>query len=511
MLYDVSSARMLIGLVLNNPTILYNGRYKLNRSDFSPNLFHKTLFAIIERLAETGMEQIDEKAVCTFIESTEDYAVQREVLEDNEYLGFIKSIKEVVKTSDETIDYYYNNVRKFSLLRDYKNNGIDITSVYDELGDEDEQRRKLNDLTIGEIIDTFDNMLGKIRKEYSVNSSVEEVKAGDGFDAVKEQFKETPFYGMSYQSEYLNAITRGQIKGQISCFTSGSAVGKTTIGIGDVCKVASKQLYDSTKHCYIDNPCCVSTGALIIQFELDVQFEVMPKIVSYISDVPSPKILDGKYTNDEEQRVDKAIEILKKSNIYVVYMPDFTTKSIADCVKEYKVQHNIDYVFFDYIADNSAVNNELQSNSKVKIRTDQVLESLTDALKNIARENDIHIRTATQANVKLKENEILDESVIAGSRAVTNKLDIGGVLAFPRKKELEEVEPLLPDNMPCTHCLHLYKVRFGRYQKNVKVWLNVDLGTGRVTDLLTTAWDNTLLEGDDKVPKMKLEKINEKI
>jgi hypothetical protein len=76
------------------------------------------------------MEQIDEKAVCTFIESTEDYAVQREVLEDNEYLGFIKSIKEVVKTSDETIDYYYNNVRKFSLLRDYKNNGIDITSVY---------------------------------------------------------------------------------------------------------------------------------------------------------------------------------------------------------------------------------------------------------------------------------------------------------------------------------------------------------------------------------------------
>jgi replicative DNA helicase len=366
-------------------------------------------------------------------------------------------------------------------------------------------------LTIGEIIDTFDNMLGKIRKEYSVNSSVEEVKAGDGFDAVKEQFKETPFYGMSYQSEYLNAITRGQIKGQISCFTSGSAVGKTTIGIGDVCKVASKQLYDSTKHCYIDNPCCVSTGALIIQFELDVQFEVMPKIVSYISDVPSPKILDGKYTNDEEQRVDKAIEILKKSNIYVVYMPDFTTKSIADCVKEYKVQHNIDYVFFDYIADNSAVNNELQSNSKVKIRTDQVLESLTDALKNIARENDIHIRTATQANVKLKENEILDESVIAGSRAVTNKLDIGGVLAFPRKKELEEVEPLLPDNMPCTHCLHLYKVRFGRYQKNVKVWLNVDLGTGRVTDLLTTAWDNTLLEGDDKVPKMKLEKINEKI
>jgi replicative DNA helicase len=508
MLYDVSSARMLIGLVLNNPTILYNGRYKLNRSDFSPNLFHKTLFAIIERLAETGMEQIDEKAVCTFIESTEDYAVQREVLEDNEYLGFIKSIKEVVKTSDETIDYYYNNVRKFSLLRDYKNNGIDITSVYDELGDEDEQRRKLNDLTIGEIIDTFDNMLGKIRKEYSVNSSVEEVKAGDGFDAVKEQFKETPFYGMSYQSEYLNAITRGQIKGQLACFTSPSATGKTTIGIGDVCNVAVKRYYDEKTHQYINNPRCVSKGALIIQFELDNLSEITPKLVSWISGVASPKILDGRYINDEEARVDEAIKILKESNIYISYMPNFTTKSIADCVKRYKVQYNIDYVFFDYIADNSAVNNELQSMSKVKIRTDQVLEALTDTLKNIARENDVFVRTCTQSNFKVKETEILDESVIAGSRAVTNKLDIGAVITFPRKKEIEEVAPLLPDNLPVTHVCSIYKCRFGRYARNLKVWLNIDLGTGRVTDLLVTAWDNTLLEGDDKVPKMKLEKEN---
>ena len=369
--------------------------------------------------------------------------------------------------------------------------------------------KKLNDLTIGQIIDFFDMRISKIRKEYSENSSVEEIKVGDNFMEIKEMLKQTPLYGYSFQSEYLNAVARGAIKGQISCFTSPSSVGKTTVGVGDMCKIAAKEYYNETLKKFILNPSCVSNGALMIEFEMDIQTELTPKFVSWISNVPCYKILDGSYTAEEEQRIDYAISVLERSNMYMVYMPDFTTKSVADCVKEYKVQHNIDYVFFDYIQEGNAVNNELQSATKVKIRTDQVLVAITDALKSIARENDVHVRTATQANVKIKESEILDEGVIAGSRAVTNKLDIGGVLTFPRKKELEEVEPLLPDNLPCTHILHLYKIRFGRFQKNLKVWLNINLSTGRVVDLLVTSWNNEILEGEDKVVPVKLEKQTE--
>ena len=146
MLYDIASSRMLLGIILNNCTLLYNGRYKLSREDFSPNLFHKTLFAIAERLAESGIDEIDEKAVCTFIESTELYAPQKEILEDNDYIEFIPTIKQVVKTSAETIDYYYDNVRKWSLLRDYQNQGFDITEIYDESKNEDEQRQKIERL-----------------------------------------------------------------------------------------------------------------------------------------------------------------------------------------------------------------------------------------------------------------------------------------------------------------------------------------------------------------------------
>ena len=46
------------------------------------------------------------------------------------------------------------------------------------------------------------------------------------------------------------------------------------------------------------------------------------------------------------------------------------------------------------------------------------------------------------------------------------------------------------------------KVRFGSYPQNIKVWVNVDLGTGRLIDCFCTTWDNQII----KVPKTKLEK-----
>lgn len=44
-----------------------------------------------------------------------------------------------------------------------------------------------------------------------------------------------------------------------------------------------------------------------------------------------------------------------------------------------------------------------------------------------------------------------------------------------------------------THILDIYKMRQGRY-KNVRIWINLDLGTGRRKDLFITSADNQPLE-----------------
>ena len=53
-----------------------------------------------------------------------------------------------------------------------------------------------------------------------------------------------------------------------------------------------------------------------------------------------------------------------------------------------------------------------------------------------------------------------------------------------------------------THIYHMYKVRFGSYPQNIKIWVNVDLGTGRMTDCFASDWQNKVI----KVPKTELRK-----
>ena len=48
----------------------------------------------------------------------------------------------------------------------------------------------------------------------------------------------------------------------------------------------------------------------------------------------------------------------------------------------------------------------------------------------------------------------------------------------------------------------MYKVRFGSYPQNIKIWVNVDLGTGRMIDCFATDWQNKVI----KVPKTELRK-----
>ena len=53
-------------------------------------------------------------------------------------------------------------------------------------------------------------------------------------------------------------------------------------------------------------------------------------------------------------------------------------------------------------------------------------------------------------------------------------------------------------NYKPTHILDIYKMRRGRY-KNVRIWINLHLGTGRRVDLFMTTADNKPI---DKIPDL---------
>ena len=504
--YSNSTTDRLLGCLIQAPTLCLEDKYKLDKSEFKINKFHQILFISIYNLAINGYKSI---SIFDLNEFLKPYTAQYNVYLDNNGDSYIETIVEL--TDMENFEGYYKDFKKLSCLRSYKENGFDITNFWDEEKTDETNLENVNKYEVEDILNYYDNIKIKIDKLYLQRErDIEENQAGEGLEEFKEKLQEEPLYGHSFLSEILNTVTRGLMDGQLSCFSSASGVGKSCISVATMSKLCARQIWDDDTKQFIDNPCQTRNGGLYIQFELDNVSELSVKFISYISGIGVSKILDGKYTDEENYRIDKAIQILKDSNIHLSYMPNFTKKSIEQTLKEHILDYGIDFLVYDYVSDNGSINAEMvKENGGVGLRTDQVLANLSDFLKLMARTYNIPVYTSTQTNAQLGSVEAIGVESIAGSRAVANKLDIGGVFMPLRPKELKAREILEQEigyrgfGLPhATHIYHMYKVRFGRYPQNIKIWVNVDLGTGRMIDCFATDWQNQII----KVPRTKLEK-----
>ena len=503
MIYDRVSAQFVLGFLLNNPTILYNIRYKLNRNDFKPVLFHYYLFACIENIAESGVQEIDRDVITAFLNSTDKYKTQKEVLEDNDYAEFIDTFKDLVKDSDNSFDYYYTSMRKYSLVREYQNKGFDITDIYDESKDEESQREHLNNLSIDEILAHFEKIQKDLESEYSKEAPIEESWAGKNVNEMLEMFEETPSFGASFNSPYLTTVGGGWNRGHLIMRSAPSGGNKTTQAIADLCLMGTKELYDPQEHKFMPNPNyqgkCFYIHTEQKQFE-----EIQPRFLSYVANVECYRIMTNDINDKEKERVRKAGEILQDSGMRLINLPKFTMQSIREIIKSMVLQYGCTYGVFDYIFDNTYCMAEYRTKVGNSARQDMMFLAVATELKDIAEEFDVGLMTMTQLNGKEKTLDVIDESCIFGSTQMKNKLDIGMITMIPKKKELELLAPLYEDNkfgkkIDINMVTNVYKARYNRYGKALRIWQHLNRSTGRVEDYFCTDVDNEPVQIDRTV------------
>ena len=491
-LYSINDAQNVLGCLLNNPLLCLDDKYKLDKYDFQPNMLHYIIFISISNLVSQGAKEVSGFEIGQYLSC---FNAQSEIFNDNNGLEFCKVITEL--NSSENIDVYYNNVKKFSVLRRYKENGFDISKWYDETKSESGELEKLASVSVEDILGYYDGLQCEIRKSFYTRTDIEEIKVGDGLYEMKEEFKREPMFGATTFSKKLNTITRGWIQGQLTIYSMPSGTGKSTLGIENCVLVSAKEIWDYNQRKFIPNPNYTNSGSLYLEYEMG-DYEVQPKFLSSISGVPTNHILNGTYDSDEEERVDYAIKVLEDSEIYIVIMPSFTTDLIDTYCREYATTKNCSYVVFDYISEQASVNSEIARKNGVTTRSDMVLSTLASKLKDIAMSYNVAVMTFTQCNANIGVQDILDAGCIAGSRAVQNKADIAGIMMPLRPKEEKILDKLMEkkgfNHIKPNRIIHLYKVRFSSFEQGIKLWEYVDLGTGRVIDCFTTTKENLPIE-----------------
>lgn len=831
-LYSIDDAMMLLGCFANRPNLMLSNKYKIGENDFrckgcDDAKFHHILYRTMYNLVASGAEEIDSVVVDTFLRN---YPEQYDVCKQYDFMSFIPEIKRV--TSDKNVAYYYEVVRKFAMLREYKAAGFDIHEIYDEAKDEASQRNKLNSISLRDIDEYFESKRLAIKRNFISTDNVEHYKAGDDFEFTKETFKTTPRLGLSFQSPYLNDIYRGimgltlrsgasgcvdadteffnglgwkkiseysdgdkvlqynadgstnlvspiryikspcnemwhfetkyglnqtlsdehnvvyitskgnlaekpmselvqmhnsskcgfggkfittfhyngngialtdseirvmcavicdgtfnyrlleknkdkndwtkcrfhlkkerkkhrlrmlfrdahitfreyestaegytdfvayvplrckefgddwyhctnaqmkiicdevmywdgdykrktcfsttskktadfiqyafsctgnratisiddrrrdrkdgktinhnicydvivsrktsglcsikgdgvgktniervnTIDGYKYCFTVPSHMlvlrrnnkifitgnsGKTTLSIGDACMSGAKYYYDLEKGKYVTNKSYIG-NVLFINTEMDLREELDIMFISWISGVSRNKIMDGIYHGDEEERVDKARQILELSGIYVVDNPEFTAKTLEEIIEDYIINKNVKLVVFDYVQNQGYVANELAEESGIPMREDMVLLTLTDRLKQLSRKYNIPILTGTQLNGRELEMPYPTEACLAGGKSQVRKADCSMIITPLTEKQMNEIEPYIATytDLPKPNLIvHSIKGRASRFPKYIRVYQYVDLGTGRSQDLYVTTKD---LQPITNIEKLKI-------
>lgn len=505
MLVDKHATVQCLGCLMRKPQLLEE--YTLSQFDFEVEPFYEIIFSSIYNLYNQGIEIIDSFAVDSYLSR---YEKQYRIFENNHGVDYCEEAIRLAELDNFT--YYLNRLKKFSLLRYWESCGLDIKNIYDQTivdpRKQEIEAARLDSMTIDEMIEEQEGILvTKAKMLYSLDASRRGQSAGKGMKELKERLKEVPEFGIPLQSPMMTTIARGARLKKVYLRSSSSGSGKSRTALADACSFSIPWYYDNEEKKWKYTG--FSEPSLFISTELE-EDEVQTIIMAYVSGVPEDKIIDGTYEEDEEERVDKAIEYINSSPLYIEVINDFGIEDIVNIIKTYKREKGCKYFVFDYIHMSAKLISEVATMSKgMKVREDQILFLFMDALKNLANRLDIFILTMTQLNGTYKDTPIKDETLLRGSKAMADRIDLGEIVLRPTKQEIECVKKIMHNmfGVPLPNYVrHIYKVRRGKLTK-IRVWQFADLSTGRTKDLFIT--DNYYNLIETEIAEAEIDKVIE--
>lgn len=338
---DTAATIQVIGSVFNNPQLLdITDRYIVTDEDFA-NEFHKIVFGAIYKLHELGAEEITLKSISDFLAARPKSEAIFKTYKGEEWL--IKAAENSVSTA---FDYYYQRLKKFSLLRAYDNIGMDVSDIYDPDNFLDTKKKQLQEeildnSTLEQLAMRVDEKIDAIRMQYVDDSFGEAFQAGEGIDDLIDKLKEHPEVGVPLYGPLINTVTRGARLKKFYLRSAATGIGKTRSMIADACYIACEKLYD-------ENFGWIGTGVaqpvLFITTEQELE-EIQTMMLAFLSNVNEDHILNGEYEEGEEERVRQAAKLISEAPLYVEELPDFSLKDVEDKIKKNIREHDVKYVF----------------------------------------------------------------------------------------------------------------------------------------------------------------------
>lgn len=498
---DVPSIVQVLGSIFTHPEILENGQYNFIPEDF-PQDFHKIIFESIYNLNKLGVKKVT-------VETIEDYLNTNPkkygIYQANQGSKYLEKI--TLAAQPDAFDFYYNRLKKFTLLRAYSDLGMDLSDFYDpnslDLKVLSLQEERLNNTSLENIANYIEIKIDEIKIKYAQES--QDLFVEDNGDKIRRLiagYKENPALGAPLYDEFSNTIFRGARRKKLYLRSAPSGVGKSRAMIADACNLGYDEFYDVEKGEWVSLGKAIPT--LYINSEMDDE-EILTIRLAFLSGVPEDKIVMGTFSPQEEERIYHAVKIIERGKLKINIVSNYDLTQIENIIKTSNRKYKINYIFFDYLHSTQKILSQVSLSTGIKgLQEYSILFLIANRLKELCNELNCFILTSTQLNGDWKTAKIFDQNLLRGSKSIADKIDAGMILMDVVPEDLEKLTPITSQLGVIPNAkMSVYKNRGNKYNKML-VWYKMDKGIARLTPLFCTTYDFELIEGVEKT-KIKVE------
>lgn len=321
------SESYLVGLFWANPDFYYTyGEDKINHKTFA-NRIWQFYFYLGKELSDSGKKIFDDITVEEYVSKTR--KMQKSYAEYGEYLT-IEEVMNEVKDKEENFDGYYDEVKKYNMLRSlYEMIG---KKVITKLGKYD--YKLLSSEQIGRYWqDKLNNKL------LLCDNKIEEYDLLDGLEDFIEEIDEKPDIGLPFDnSKDMTNICNGWDFGHIYIFSSFSGKGKTSIAMA---KVIMSCVRHREKLLIIANEMSIREykKLLLVTIMGNEMYEWLQ--TKGYKGFHRQNIDKGNFTNEDKAKLKEATEIIKKitdnRHDYIKFVPldIYTISNVEKTIRYY--------------------------------------------------------------------------------------------------------------------------------------------------------------------------------
>ena len=492
-LHDKIAILHVFAGLIKSPELIGNTKeFKLSTEDF-PERFHQIIYGAIYNLFSNGVERISAIEIDKLLR---EFPSQYHVFNEANGLDYLFKVEEIGQP--ENFFLHYSTVKKFSFLRACRACGIDISDIYDpqivDIKESELQQESFNNMTLNEMVSHIEGKLISLKDEYLFDSAGRGSHMAENLREIIAEKMKSPSYGANLNSGLYTAATRGARLKKVYMVSAPSGTGKSRFSLASMLSICVPEIWSSEEKKW------VKTGAtgkcLFITTELE-EDEVKIPALCYIADVPEDRLQSATLTDEEQERIHKAIGILEETPFWFEELHDFDLEDVEHTIVKNVNKNNISYISYDYIHTSMKIFSSMSKAGAKGLQEHQILLQMSIRLKEIANKYNVFLATATQLNSTYKEGE-MDDGSLSGAKAIAQKVDMGALLLDISTKDEEIISSVMhsgvavPFGLKPNLSLNIYKNRGNKWKK-VRIWIHFNHSTLRTTDVFSTDYKGVLI------------------